>query len=303
MPLTYFKCPDGNLIETYDCFAECRMSRRCSTLPWLVQIKASERIWDGTPHVTTLIQGTMEAFLKITEPFAVEPTGPGPAFAQLGIAIHSNLEDRAIELGHPAEWNFHNPGILQGSVDYLEPNSDGSYNMWDYKTWGSYKVAKARGIIAITTGKGKNRHTTKRYDPSKVDNMDTELQLNAYRVEAEKRGIVIKDMFVQAIVRDGNTIVAKNRAITESVSVVPVERLHDDFIGRYFDIKGEALKSSLNTNQRKIDLGEEFHPIPGDVEPSLCTKEETWGNTKCKMYCPVAYACPVGSRWKTNIYD
>ena len=304
MPLTHFKCPDGQLIETYDCFSECRMSRRCSTLPWLVQVQSSERPWDGTPHVTTLIQGNMEAFLKITESFAIDPIGPSAAFAQLGIAIHSNLEDKAIELGHPAEWSFKDPGILQGSVDYLEPNSDGSYNMWDYKTWGSYKVAKAKGIIAITTGKGKARHTSKHYSPERVDNFEAELQMNAYRLAAEKRGIQIKGMFIQAIVRDGNTLIARNRAITESVSVIEVAELPDDFVTRYFAIKGQALIKALETNQRKLDMGDEFKPIPGDQEPSLCTKEEVWANNmKCKNYCPVAYTCPVGSKWKQNIYD
>lgn len=302
MPLTHFKCPDGVLIETYECMAECRMSRRCSTLPWLAQV-ADERKWDGTPHVTDLTMGTMEKFLRITEPYAVEPTGAGPAFAQLGIAVHLNLEEKAKEIGHPAEWNFHDPGVLQGQVDYLEPNPDSSYNIWDYKTWGSYKIAMAMGIIAIKTGKGKTRHISRSYDPGKVDNFDAELQLNAYRVAAEKRDIRIKDMFIQAIVRDGNTQIAKSRAVTESVAVIPVNRLPDEFINSYFSLKGRVLTRSIFTWQRKQEMGELFEVTPGDVEPTLCTNEETWNGRKCKDYCNVAYACPVGRKYKQTIND
>ena len=279
------------------------MSRRCSTLPWLTQVHSSERPWDGTPHVTQLIQGTMEAFLRITEPYATDPIGPSAAFAQLGIAIHMNLEEKSKELGHPAEWSFIDPGILQGSVDYLEPNSDGSYNMWDYKTWGSYKVAIAKGIIAIKTGTGRARHTTRQYDPKKVDNMEVELQMNAYRLAAEKQGIEIRDMFIQAIVRDGNTMVAKNRAVFESVVVVPVNRLPDDFVTRYFSLKGEALSRAVATWQRRKDMGDEFKPIPGDAEPIICNDVENWKEKKCKEYCNVAYACPVGRKYKLNIHD
>lgn len=302
MPLTHFKCPDGALIETLDCFAECRMGERCSTMPWLVKI-SEERPWDGTPHVTQLISGTMESFLNITTPYYVDPIGNGPAFMTLGSAVHKYLENSALEIGHPSEFHFITPGVIQGTVDYLEPNPDGTYNMWDYKTWGSYAVAKNMGIVAIKTGKGKTSNITRKYDPGKVDNFDIAMQMNGYRIELEKLDIHIRDMFVQAIVRDGNTYTAKSRAITESVSKVPVNRLDDDYVSRYFSLKGEALMRAIETWQRRVELGDEFHTMPGDTEPIICSKEENWQEFKCKQYCSVAYACPVGRKYKVNMHD
>lgn len=294
MPLSHFLCPDGETIEIPDCIAECRMARRCATLPYLVQV-GKDREWDGTPHVTQLIQGTMESFLKITNQYSIEPAGPSAAFMSLGIAYHAQIEEGAKELGHPAEVSFKIPGFLQGSADYLEPLPDGRYDLWDYKTWGSFAYAKSRGIVAARVKIGKYTEYRRSYDPYKVDQEDIQLQMNAYRIWLSKElDIEIRDMHVQATIRDGNTMVAKNRGVTESVGVVDVGRLEDEYVIKYFTLKGEALKRALDTWQRKQDMGPEFEPIPGDAEPILCSRKETWEGMKCKNYCPVAYACPVG---------
>lgn len=302
MPLKYFTCPDGEEIEILDCYEECRMSHRCATLPYLYMV-ADERTWDGTPHVTQLIQGTMESFLKITEDYSIKPVGAGAAFSTLGIGVHSLIDEAAAKIGHPAEVGFKDPGRLQGTMDYLEPNQDGTYNLYDYKTWGSFAVAKAKGIQKFNMGRGSK--PVFRTIPDKADNHDVELQMNCYRVEAKRLlGIEIRDMWVQAIVRDGNTYVAQSRGVPESGAMIPVKRLPDEYVVEYFALKRTALMRALDTWERKQDLGDEFKSMPGDAEPILCNEKERWDNdAKCRNYCAVAFACEFGKQFQLNVEE
>lgn len=277
MPLSKFICPDGVRIDVQECLEECRMSERCLTVPTL--IKASDaREWDGTPHVTQLISGTMQEYLKVAHNYAVDPRAM--IFASLGLAHHAELDEIATEMGLPSEnmLKFFNPGILQGRADYLEEDTEQldptqiSYILIDYKTWGSYPVAKALGIKrSKVAGKWMTLQVP-------ADNKDAELQLNAYRIELEKKGVKISKMKIQATVRDGSTQISRQRGIEHTAYMIPIRRWDDALIESYFNIKGQMLVGALT----------------GKIPPEMCSEEERWGDTKCKFYCEVSEFCNHG---------
>ena len=285
MPITQFICPDKVRIDIKDCLSECRMADRCMTLPTL--LKASEsREWDGTPHVTNLIGGTREYYLQIHHDTAIDPKST--MYSQLGTAYHAMLEELAKELDIPAEINFHRPGVIQGTSDLLQPNGDGSYDLIDYKTWGSYKVKMALGIKYkknpnhLGSDRRHKDYWTFYKEASAIDNRDAELQLNKYRMELETLGYPIDRMFVQATVRDGGLQAAKNVGVVSQLYMIPVQRLPDDVVMQYFTAKGALLRMH-------IDAG---------TVPDVCTAEERWnGDMKCKKFCDVAEFCSYGRQW------
>ena len=103
MPLKYFKCPDGGTIDVDDCLSKCRMDIRCASPPTLLAIVKGDRdrAWDGVPHVTELMSGAMESYLKHTQNFTTSPDAHAPLL--IGTAHHALLEEMAIEMGNPAE--------------------------------------------------------------------------------------------------------------------------------------------------------------------------------------------------------
>lgn len=288
MPATQFICPDGQRIDINQCISECRMAERCLTLPTL--LKAAEtREWDGTPHVTNLIGGTLQEWLQIKHDYAIDPKGT--MYAQLGTAYHSMLEGFAQELEIPAEINFNRPGVIQGTADLLQPipDSDGGvYDLIDYKTWGSYRIMKSLGIRKkknpnhLGTDRRHADYWTYYQDPQSVDNRDTELQLNKYRIELEKDGYPIRYMFVQATCRDGGLQSAKNLGVVEQVYMIPINPIPDEVVEQFFTAKAAILRIHLES----------------DSMPDICTQEERWNNdAKCRRYCDVAQFCPNGRNY------
>src|SRR4030042_1804166 len=100
MPLKWFRCPDSEVISVEECLDECRIEERCLTLPTLAYI-SKEREWNGVPSTTQLINGTMLEFLKLTQPYLIDPDSR--AFSLSGTLHHSDLQVIANELGLPAE--------------------------------------------------------------------------------------------------------------------------------------------------------------------------------------------------------
>lgn len=287
-----FICPDGQKISVEDCFKQCRFERRCMTLPSLALI-SSERKWSGRASTTQLLLGTMEAFLKLTKPYFVDPDKR--AFMMGGIVHHRSLEMMAKELGLAAEMAL---SIDRDIIDLLEwENSD--LVLTDYKQWGSFKVAKALGIIE--TGKqpdptGKTYQRDGKWgkagsprmipvfgqDPDKADNWEAEFQLNNYRVKAtpllESVGLAIKRMQLQVTVRDGGLYIAKERGIDRRVYMIPIPEIPDEVIIDYFCEKQDALNKALTD-------GEWLLP---------CNSKETWEGNKCEDWCDVWEYCPQG---------
>ena len=271
MPLSHFRCPDGVEIDADSCLSQCRLGQRCVTKATLLAIKNGEREWDGIPHVTQLLNGTMLEFLRITKPYTVDPQDR--AFALLGSAHHKLLEEQEDSVIIP-EIPFETD--VAGTSDSLEWDDRlGGYILTDYKTWGSFRVAKALGLVK--EGKGKYARFTQVED--RKDLHDVNLQLNMYRIGLEGTGWKpIKQLQVQATVRDGGTYMARNNGIDKKIYTIPIDILLDDYVNKFFDIRSKMLKMAIDNNHM---------PYP-------CDDRESWGGRRCAGYCEVANYCPKG---------
>jgi hypothetical protein len=290
MPLNNFICPDGGQIKPADCLAEggCRCSCRCATRNYLT-LASRERKWTGKPSTTQLIQGTLCAFLKLTKPYNITPDSR--AFMINGTMAHAKLETQDDELSKAEE--VFSEDSISGIADIIE-EENGIVTLWDYKTSGSYKVAKALGwhVIEIETTEiyksGKNKGQFKkikelRQDPEFIDVRDWALQLNFYRILAEKKlGKKISRLRVQVIVRDGGTYIARGRGIVRNVYPIDIPIMPDAEIVAYFDAKRAALLKALEQGYWN----------------EICTKEENWDGVKCARYCEVADHCSYGKYLK-----
>jgi hypothetical protein len=199
-------------------------------------------------------------YLQITKPFAIDPFDQ--AFALLGTRHHQTLEDVAKKL-EGLEPEKYMRGEVSGIVDLLEPiNGGDQYRLIDYKTYGSYAVAKHLGLK-----EGEN------------DKRKLALQLNNYRILAQGLGFNVVEIKAQVTVRDGNTRTARENGVTKNIYLLDVEILPDDIVQDYFITKAAALNEALKT---------------GITE--LCEYEERWGGRRCKGYCPVFMFCSEGAQ-------
>ena len=287
--LEWFQCPDKEIIPVKECLQHCRMEERCLTLPTLKLI-STEREWDGKPSTTMLLNGTMLSFLKLTQPYVVDPDKM--AFMLAGTKHHDALEQVAKELGLPAEIALN---IDKDIFDLLEQDEDGGLVLTDYKNWGSYRVAKALGIVEVgkqpdpsgaiykVSGKWGKAGTPKMVSvfqrmPQEADNWDAEYQLNRYRLMLEDNGIQVKRMQVQATVRDGGLAVANSRGITRNTYRIPIPKLDDTEVATYFSAKEAELLTALEQGSWS--------------EP--CNNRECWDGARCKGYCDVWMHCTKG---------
>lgn len=287
MPLQWFKCPDEKVIKVEDCLKQCKLKERCLTLPTLTLI-AQERVWSGIPSTTQLLNGTMYEFLKLTQPYMVDPDAR--AFMIAGTKHHQNLEEFAKQLGLPSELPLN---IDRDIFDLLEPEN-GNWTLTDYKLWGSYRVAKALGLVEVckkpdptgatykTSGKWGKAGEPKMVPvfqsmPQQVDLFNEELQLNRYRIMLEELGIPITKMQLQVTVRDGGLAIASSRGVTRNTYKIPIRKLDNEGVKKYFANKEATLLSALDT---------------GTVIP--CDNRECWDGARCKGYCEVARNCPKG---------
>jgi len=253
MPATQFICPDKTKIPIADCLAGC--PNRCMSLPTLNRV-AEQREWKGKPSTTQLISGTRLEYLKITKDYAVDPDDF--AFALLGTRVHERLDKVAQKLKMISEQKL--KGEVSGIIDLLVPDN-GGFELWDYKTSGSYKIANALGL------------TTKA-----VQIKDWELQLNHYRLLLQDAGFNITRQVIQAIARDGGTYISKKYGINRKINLIEIQRLDDNYVRDYFNNKKAALLKALKDG----------------VMPPMCDYDERWGNRRCMGYCPVVEYCPEG---------
>ncbi len=287
--LEWFKCLDGEITPYKECLTKCRMAERCETLPYL-HLASAEREWTGEASTTQLLNGTMYTFLKITQPYVIDPDAM--AFAIHGTKSHTQLETKAKELGLIAELSVTHDG--RNIIDLIE-YEDGIITMTDTKTWGSFRVAKCLGIVETGKKPDPSGEVYKRGGkwgaagsvkmvtvfqamPQQADNYEAELQLNNYRVKFEDAtSIHIDKMRVHCIVRDGGLAVARSRGVTQNTYLVPIVRLPDDDVKEYFHVKAEALSTALRD---------------GWTVP--CDNRECWDGIRCRDYCEVATFCPKG---------
>lgn len=292
--LEWFICPDNQLITVKDCLqckTKCRYGEVCLTQPTRMKI-AEEREWTGEPSTTQLLNGTMLEFLKLTNPYAVDPDSR--LFALLGTRHHEMLDDVAKLAGITSELAM--TGEDRDIIDLLEVGEDGKWVLTDMKTWGSYKVQKALGLVEVgkkpdptgaiykTSGKWGKAGSPKMVSvwqqmPQEIDNKEAELQLNRYRVLIkDKYNIEVGRMYLQVTVRDGGIAMAQSRGIDRNGYMIPVRRLKDDDVRSYFSYKRKCLLLAIEQG----------------VWSEPCNQEESWDGARCRGYCEVWNFCVKG---------
>ncbi len=144
--LKYFNCPDGETRPIEQCLESCpRPEGRCLSLPSLHSIGYA-RQWTGKPSTTQCLNPTRLEYLQIKYDFAVDPFAQ--AFALLGTRHHGRLEAVAKKI-EGLESELALKGEVSGILDLLEPiNGGDEFRLIDYKTFGSYAVAKHLNIKA-----------------------------------------------------------------------------------------------------------------------------------------------------------
>ena len=280
MPAIGFICPDSQQVEFEECFGACTNGSRCMSPPTLKRI-ARQRPWKGKPSTTQLINGTRLELLKLTRDYYIDPQQR--AFALLGTKHHAKLEDANFLM----EERFEDE-TLTGIMDYYD---DETRILYDFKSSGSFKVAKAVGIVSRKVpdssgatykrnGKGYKKGDPKMItvfetDPTKADMMDWTLQLNRYRLFLEDAGFPVREMIIQATVRDGGTYIAQQRGIDRNIYLIPVPRMKDKDVKDYFSTKAQALHEALRTG---------YAP--------KCNDEESWEGRRCAI-CEVYTHCQL----------
>jgi hypothetical protein len=292
MPLRWFICPDNERIEVAACLKEggCRMGNRCASRSYLM-LASSERPWKGKPSTTQLINGTMCAFLRLTKDYAISPDAR--AFMVHGTISHGKLEDAGTgdDLSE-LELRFQE-GDVSGISDGIETELNKRI-LYDTKTSGSFKVAKALGFYVeeeptgevYKTGKRKGEQKTikvlKRSD-EKMDRWEWELQVNFYRMLYEKlTGEKIDELKIQCIVRDGNTYIARSRGVFRNIYYFKLGIMPDENVAAYFDRKKADLLKALEQGYWN----------------ETCNAKENWDGLKCQSYCEVAEFCSYGKYLK-----
>lgn len=298
--LKYFINKDGSKVPVQDVLDKGLFSDRFP-MPYL-QMCAQEREWKGKCSVTQLLQGTRKAYLTITCDYAIDPEDQ--AFRILGTRSHAKLEkltpkESFSEL-YLSEEDIH------GTMDLLEQQPNGEWWLIDYKTSGSYAIGKALGIVKKRRpafdkdglpvvynksgkwGKAGDQKMEDYYDidPATADLKDWALQLNKYRTVVEKYfDIKISRLKIFAIVRDGNTMVAKGRGIDQNTYYIDIPFMDDKDVNEYFDTKAEKLIKALAAYEADPKKDFQAHV------PSKCTDAENWDGNMCKAYCNVADSC------------
>jgi hypothetical protein len=237
------------------------------------------------PTVTELISGVRETYLKKTAEYAVDPQNT--LYALQGQAIHT-LNENCTEGEILSEIRLKDK-ITSGKFDLYGKILDEEEGvLGDLKVTSSYKLMKALGIYKkqmetgeiYKSGLKKGLPKTKAvlfYDGYRHV-LDWAIQLNYYRMLLEKEGFAVKRMFIQAMCRDNNLRMAAERGITQSVYVIPINKISDRWMERYFSRKAGLLKTAIETN----------------TLPPLCSAKERWNDRKCLDYCDGRECCPYG---------
>lgn len=287
MPATKFICPNGQRIRITDCLSSCPNSQRCMFLPTLRAVANSLDRKISEPTVTELIAGVRETYLKKTSAYAVEPASV--LYALQGQAIHSINELNT--QGDILSEERLKDNITSGQFDLFGKILDADDGvLGDLKITSSFKLMKALGIykVKVDTGeiyksglkKGQPKFRTElRYD-GVHDLLDWAIQLNAYRMLLESTGFSVNRMVIQALCRDSGLRIASERGIDKSVYIIPINKISDRWLSRYFQHKAKLLRNAIESK----------------ILPPICSFRERWGNRKCLGYCSARENCPYAQR-------
>ena len=291
MPATQFICPSGQRVPITKCLRECPNAQRCMFLPTLRAVANSLDRKISEPTVTELIAGIRETYLKKMSEYAVEPSSV--LYALQGQAIHS-INERHTNGAILSEERLKDD-ITSGQFDLYGKILDEEEGvLGDLKITSSYKLMKALGIYKVDvptgevykTGAKKGLPKTKKefhYDGVR-DLLDWAIQLNYYRILLEQQGFKVNRMYIQALCRDFNLRIATERGITQSVYIIPINKISDHWLKRYFTHKAKLLRDALD--KKKL--------------PPVCSVRERWNDRKCLDYCAARENCPYAQKFKTE---
>jgi len=299
MAAKWFRCPDGETIEIIKCLAPngCRMGQRCATVPFL-QLIGFDRQWAGVSP-SSAGNGPRALYLKATESYVIDPNDR--VWAAFGTSTHNKLAIHHYTRNVLSEEKLSDKDMA-GIADVLETDDQelGKYIITDYKTWGSYKVAKALGIsvdkqeetvldqdgkpVILKSGPNKGQPKTVQksiisQSPAKVDLKAENLQINRYRIFFERYGFPVSRMQVQALCRDGGTYIAKNRGITRNLYMIPIQRLLNADVLSFYKVLADEVNEAFKHRHAR-----------------LCNNWESWDRRRCEGFCEVVDACKEMSR-------
>ncbi|MEN6412826.1 MAG: hypothetical protein ABFC84_08685 [Veillonellales bacterium] len=254
-------------------------------LPTLRAVAKSLNRGIKEPTVTELIAGSRETYLKKTVDYAVNPQDV--LYALHGQAVHK-INENHTEGDILSEIRLYD-GVKSGSFDLYGKIMDEEEGvLGDLKNTSSYKLMKALGIYKVDvatgevykTGLKKGLPKTRkefRYDGVRHI-MDWAMQLNAYRLLLESENFTVKRMVIQAMCRDNSLRIASERGIDKTIYLIPIYKLSDHWLKRYFTAKANSLQ----------------HALANKELPEICKPRERWHDRKCLDYCVVAGYCPYG---------
>ena len=279
MPATKFICPDGQQIKISDCLKDCPNCQRCMFLPTLRAIANSLDRKITEPTVTELISGVRETFLKKTSGYAVEPSSV--LYALQGQAIHSINENHT--QGNILSEERLKDDITSGQFDLFGKIIDADDGvLGDLKVTSSYKLMKALGIYKVDVPTGEVYKSGAKKGLPKTRNLEWSIQLNYYRLLLEQQGFKVNRMFIQALCRDSNLRIAQERGIDKTVYIIPINKISDHWLKKYFNHKAKLLRDALERQSL----------------PPVCSHRERWGNRKCLDYCAARENCPYAQSLK-----
>ena len=287
MPATKFICPNGNRIPIKSCLAACPQKERCLFLPTLRAIAVSVDRGIKEPTVTELIAGVRETYLKKTTDFAVAPQSV--LYALHGQAVHT-INENCTDGEILSEIRLKDQ-ITSGKFDLYGKILDEEEGvLGDLKVTSSFKLMKALGIYKIRVATGEIYKTGLKKGQMKYKNelctdgvkhvLDWAIQLNYYRMLLEKEGFTVKRMFIQAMCRDNNLRIAAERGIDQAVYIIPIKKISDQWLIRYFAKKASQLYIARQTQ----------------TLPKICSSKERWHDRKCLDYCDAGENCPYGQQ-------
>ncbi len=289
MPATSFICPDGQTVPITRCLKRCLRKERCMFLPTLRAIAKSIDRGISEPTVTELIAGVRETYLKKTMGYAIDPQST--LYALQGQAVHT-IHEGFTEGEILSEVRLKD-AITSGKFDLYGKILDEEEGvLGDLKVTSSYKLMRALGIykVDVPTGEvfktGARKGQTKTRKELRYDGvrhvLDWAIQLNYYRMLLESAGFSVKRMVIQALCRDNSLRIAAERGISQPIYIIPIRRISDRWLTRYFTAKAERLKKALET--KKL--------------PPICSARERWTGRKCLSYCDARSYCPYAQEFQ-----
>ena len=287
MTAKYFKCPDQEIIEIAQCLQHCRLESRCATKPYLRLIGYDREFKGISP--SSAGNGPRLIYLKAVKDYTVDPQER--VWAAFGTSTHEKLSIHAFTHNVLSEEQLTDEQ-MKGIPDCLEEDEDkpGYYILTDYKSWGSFKVAKALGVVKseeilledgepvlLKSGKNKGQPKTKDVfdiDESTRDLRSEELQINRYRIFFESYGFPISKMQIQTVSRDGGTYVSRSRGIDKNMYIIPIDFLPDHDVLYFYDHLASEVDQAFEH---------------GFVR--RCDEWESWEGRRCNGFCEVKQFC------------